>query len=244
MKNSPTLLIDGDIVLHRVLNGNETDIDWGDGVSTLHSNHDDCKAMVRSLVKEWCKHFETKDYRIAISGTQNFRKTLAVDYKGQRTGRKPIGWKPLRDWLFATGKAKSIEGIEADDLMGIWATHGKLADPVIVSDDKDLRQIPGKVYAPRKGALYTVSEEEGFRFHLHQTLVGDRTDNYPGCPGVGEVRAARILDEDCSWSAVVSAFVSAGRDADFALVQARLAKILQFENFDFKKRKPILWRPR
>jgi len=245
---TPTLLIDGDLLLWRYLSGHERDIDWGDGVSTLHVNHEEVRGSIRAVIRKWRTDLGAGDVRVALSGSRNFRKELYPDYKGNRTGRKPIGFKPLRDWLFSTGKCRSVEGIEADDLLGIWATGGKIRDPIIVSSDKDFRQIPGRLFNPSTEELLTVSPGDADHHHMHQCLTGDRADNYPGCPGVGPKRADDILAQcresgQLPWISVVAAYERAGLGEPEALLQARLARILRVDDFDFEKKEPILWQP-
>ena len=242
----PTLLIDGDIVLHRVLASQETDVDWGDGVSTIFSDHAECKRHIRRTIRKWCEKFDTKSYRLALSGSANFRKDLDPDYKGNRTGRKPVGWKPLKDWLFSQGNTRTLGGVEADDLLGIWATHGVIQNTIIISDDKDLRSIPGKLYVPRLDEVIDISVEEADQYHMEQTLTGDRTDNYKGCPGFGEKKSAALFAkaEGPLWPLIVKCFEKAGLTEDDALLQARLARILRFEDYDMVNKKPILWSPK
>ena len=63
-------------------------------------------------------------------------------------------------------------------------------------------------------------------------------------PTIGIKRAAAILEkEGCNWKAVLDTFISKGMTEDDALKNARLAKILQFENFDHDANIPILWIP-
>ena len=71
--------------------------------------------------------------------------------------------------------------LEADDAMGIYAT--KLTGNIIVSPDKDMKQIPGKLYNLED--TITITPEEGAKWHLIQTLAGDQTDGYSGVPGIG-----------------------------------------------------------
>jgi DNA polymerase-1 len=80
-----------------------------------------------------------------------------------------------------------------------------------------------------------------------QTLVGDSTDNYKGCPSVGPVKANKLLDESETtaeaWSNILKAFDKAGLSSQHALVQARLAKILRHENYDYQTKTIKHWEP-
>ena len=124
--------------------------------------------------------------------------------------------------------------------MGIYATF----EPgnIIVSPDKDMRQIPGKLY--NLDETVEVSEEEGMRWHLIQTLAGDQTDGYGGVPGIGVKRAIALLDKDgYTWDTVVKAFKSKELDEDVALMNARLAKILTHTDYDAINKRVIPWFP-
>ena len=80
--------------------------------------------------------------------------------------------------------------LEADDAMGIYA---KLTGNIIVSPDKDMRQIPGKLYNLED--TITITPEEGAKWHLIQTLAGDQTDGYSGVPGIGVKRTTTLFRE-------------------------------------------------
>ncbi len=87
-----------------------------------------------------------------------------------------------------------------------------------------------------------ITKEEGDRWHLIQTMAGDQTDGYSGVPGIGIKRAAALLDEHGdTWKTVVDAFADKGLDESVALQNARLAKILQAENYDFTNQTIKLW---
>jgi DNA polymerase-1 len=146
--------------------------------------------------------------------------------------------------------------------MGVLATKPG-NDTVIYSLDKDLMQIPGKHLVD--GKIVVVTEEEGDYLHMMQTLTGDPTDGYKGCPGMGKVSAARLLDSvgtkgceespDCwcmgncknkdrtQWEAIVKAFERAGQTEADALKQARLARILRWSDWDQQKQQVVLWTP-
>jgi DNA polymerase-1 len=126
---------------------------------------------------------------------------------------------------------------------------------IIISQDKDMQTIPAQVW--RKGDLVHVSEDEADTYHMFQTLTGDITDGYKGCPGVGKVKAEKLLtvtdkhgpiDPETThvqwmWEQVVGAYVKAGLTEEDALRQARLARILRWSDWDNEKKQPILWSP-
>ena len=130
--------------------------------------------------------------------------------------------------------------LEADDAMGIYATLH--ADNVICSPDKDMRQIPGKLYDLDE--VKDVTPEEGKQWHYIQTLAGDQTDGYSGVPGIGVKRAIALFEEHgYNWSTIVQAFKEKDLDEDVALMNARLAKILTVDDYDLEQERPILWTP-
>ena len=119
--------------------------------------------------------------------------------------------------------------LEADDAMGIYAT----ANPgnIIVSPDKDMRQIPGKLYDLKE--TMTIGKLDGHQWHYIQTLSGDQTDGYGGVPGIGVKKASALFEkEGYTWETVVKAFESKGLDENDALMNARLAKILTCKDYD------------
>jgi DNA polymerase-1 len=136
--------------------------------------------------------------------------------------------------------------------MGVLATHPKTvreSQPIIVSQDKDMQTIPTQVW--RQGELMTISEEQADYYHMFQTLVGDTSDGYKGCPGVGKVKAEKLLTDvllqpglpQPYWPTVVACYEKAKLTEQDALTQARLARILRFSDWDNEKKEPILWTP-
>ena len=79
----------------------------------------------------------------------------------------------------------------------------------IVSPDKDMRQIPGKLY--NLDEMTEIDPEEGRRWHLVQTLAGDQTDGYGGVPGIGVKRAISLFEKTgYNWKTVVTRFQRQG----------------------------------
>lgn len=64
-------------------------------------------------------------------------------------------------------------------------------------------------------------------------LSGDAVDNYKGCPSIGKVKAAAIVDavidepEETIWKTIVETYESKGLTGEDALTQARVARILR-----------------
>ena len=235
------LLIDADYIVYKCCAACETEIDYGEDVIFVTSNYSDAYKAVTRDISNITKQFG--DFATPIlffSDSSNFRKKISPDYKGHRNRKKPCGYKRVIRDLRINYEVIVMKTLEADDAMGIYAT----AHPgnMIVSPDKDMRQIPGKLYNLTDTTYIT--PEEGARWHLIQTLAGDQTDGYSGVPGIGVKRAETLFDkEGYSWQTVLKAFNDKGlTDAD-ALLNARLARILTLDDYDTKRQEPILWTP-
>ncbi len=103
-----------------------------------------------------------------------------------------------------------IDGFEADDIIGTVATTAgrQGIETYMLTPDKDYGQLVGDnvyMYRPRHGGGYeTLGAEEicskyGITNPLQVidllSLMGDSADNFPGCPGVGEKTAAKLINE-------------------------------------------------
>lgn len=243
------LLFDADMIIYIACAACEKDIDWGNDLWTLHVDLSEVKDKIDEMVVTYGDSAIRKmgyegeyEYVMCLSDKSNFRKQILSSYKLNRANkRKPVGYSGALAWVKENYNCYSIPTLEADDCLGILATSGD--NTVIISGDKDFKTIPGRFYNFISDALYKTSEEEANYNHLMQTLVGDTADNYKGCPGIGAVKAKKLLDEDCSWETVVKAFEKAGLSEEEALTQARVAYILRTANYDFIKQQISLWRP-
>ena len=242
-----TLLIDGDVVAYKATAAVEQEIDWGDDLFTLHSNVDRAREIVEAQLAGWLTKLDAGNLIVAFSDSHNFRKDIFPAYKSNRKDkRKPVAYKQVKAWMEETWICYQRPGLEGDDILGILSTSEKIirGQKIIISVDKDFKTIPGYFYNPDKDEKPEFYEEGDANYwHLMQTLMGDATDGYPGCPGVGPKKAEKLLEEDCSWFTVVSAYEKAGLTEDDALVQARCARILRTEDYDFKKKEVKLWSP-
>lgn len=237
------ILIDADILVYKAVASTEQEIEWEPDVWTIQTDlKDSHEAFEQQLNTILTAVGSKSNYKLCFSDSKNFRKDLDPTYKANRASlRKPVGFKAFREQVVEKYPSFSQPGLEADDCLGILATKFIAKSPIIVSDDKDLMQIPGKHLV--NGAIVSVSKEEGDYLHMKQTLTGDAVDGYPGCPGIGPKTAEKLLADGNHWEAVIKAYTKAGLTEADALLQARLARILQVEDWDEKKRKPILWNP-
>jgi DNA polymerase-1 len=235
------LLIDADYIVYKSCAAAETEVDFGDDVILVTSNFSDAyKATIGELTKIRDKFGSFSDLILFFSDTKNFRKKIMPEYKGHRNRKKPCGYKRVIKALKDNYEVIVMPELEADDALGIYAT--KNSGTIIVSPDKDMKQIPGKLY--NLDEEFTITEAEGAKWHLIQSLAGDQTDGYSGVPGIGVKRAETLFNkEGYSWKTVVKAFVDKGLNEYTAITNARLARILTVDDYDFTNNRPELWTP-
>ena len=235
------LLIDCDFVVYKCCAAAESEIDFGDDVIIVTSTFKDAYSCVKRELNRIANKFGSFDEMILFfSDSKNFRKDIQKDYKGLRNRKKPCGYRRVINKLTEEYSVIRMPTLEADDAMGIYAT--KNTGNIIVSPDKDMKQIPGMLW--NFDDSFTITKEEGAKWHLIQSLAGDNTDGYAGVPGIGVKRAAALFEEKgYSWKTVVAAFEEKDLSEDIALENARLAKILTTEDYDHEKGEPILWNP-
>jgi DNA polymerase-1 len=240
------LLIDGDLVLYKTACGVEKEVHWDEENHVLYANVEDAWGCVQEYVKQLTDKFKPTNIVFALTGKGNFRKDLFPLYKANRQGtRKPLCYADLAQRLKDNYNVVQYDRLEADDVLGILATKPTSSLRIIVSDDKDMRSVPCQLYT--KGEISVITEDEADYNHMFQTLCGDQADGYPGCPKIGPVKAAAILDAykgGSLWAGVMSAYHKADQSTDYALTQARLARILRWEDWDSVKKEPILWTPK
>ena len=235
------LLIDCDFVVYKCCAAAETEIDFGDDVIVVTSTFKEAYSCVKRELGRIADKFGSFDEMILFfSDSKNFRKDIQKDYKGHRNRKKPCGYRRVINKLMDEYPVIKMSTLEADDAMGIYAT--KHTGNIIVSPDKDMKQIPGQLY--NFDETFTITKEEGDKWHLIQSLAGDNTDGYSGVPGIGVKRAAALFDDKgYSWKTVVEAFKEKDLSEEVALMNARLARILTNEDYDDEKMEPILWNP-
>lgn len=235
----------------------------------------EAKAAAEGFIEEVVATLKADEVIICLSDeVENFRKSIDPTYKAHRANSiRPQHLYDLKEWLAAEWPSEARPTLEADDVMGILSTEPHEGRRIIVSADKDMQTVPGWLFNPNKDTkARLITREAAERFHLWQTLVGDQTDGYPGCPGCGPQGADLVLDgrlwqrkdreitrgpnkgtvrvewvfddyhEGPVWDRIVAAYEKAGKTEKDALVQANLARILKAQDVDGKRIIP--WTPK
>lgn len=253
-----TLLLDSDIIAYQHAASSQTDIDW-DGDGNKSSYTDDFDLVMHNVtnsIDALVEKLKADNYIVCLScdSKDNWRKDILPSYKENRSGvAKPLLLAAIKDAMRSRYNCYERPRLEADDIMGILSTHPKLVKgkKIIVSIDKDMKTIPGWLFNPNKADKpILISEPEADYWHLYQTLIGDTTDGYKGCPGIGPKKAEKILignghpeEQLHRWKYIVQTFEAKGLTEEDALVQARVARICRHTDYDFKNKEVILWKP-
>jgi 5'-3' exonuclease len=237
-----SLLIDADYIVYKCCAATETEIDFGEDLIVVTSRFSEAYEYVERELYNIASDLGCFDDSILFfSDSVNFRKSIDPAYKGHRNRKKPCGYKRVINKLKEEYHVVIMPTLEADDALGIYAT--KEPGHIICSPDKDMRQIPGQLFDLTQEVV-EITPEMGDRWHLIQAMAGDQTDGYAGIPGIGIKRAEALLEANgATWQTVVEAFAAKDLDESVALMNARLAKILQCDDYDFTNQEPRLWNP-
>jgi 5'-3' exonuclease len=214
-------LIDADIVAYRV-------------ACTLQEDdaEDFVYARAEDLVDQILVNTEATEYRLFLTGKNNFRYSIYPEYKAHRPTEKPFWLEKCRQYLIATFNAEVIDGQEADDALGIAQTE----DTIICSIDKDLLMIPGRHYNFVKDEFQEVTNDSGMRHFYMQCLTGDRSDNIKCIENIGPKKAEKILAGCVTEQELFNAVRDAYSNDEEFLMNGRVLWIRRKENEDWKDR--------
>lgn len=239
-------LIDADMILHHAIGAAQQEVQWDDDIWVqwcgLREARDTYYSMLATLGE--AAGFGLDDCWHCFTSRSQFRRDLFPGYKAKRKGSKPIGYGALKAEILASDHAFMYDQIEADDVISLLSDRLEEADYVIVSGDKDLRQIEGP-HCNLTGEVEYVSPLDACYNFWIQAVMGDPVDGIPGAKGIGKVKAERIARNmdltdpvDC-WRHVLAAY----GDADEALLNARLVRLLRHDEYDFNNHTVKLWEP-
>jgi DNA polymerase I len=264
----PDALIDAELYLFRAAAASQYEEEWAPDEWTYVCRHGEARAHFQDQMAEIKGRLPDHDLVLCFGDSASFRYSLWPTYKANRkTNRKPAGYGKLLEWAKESAEGRgwrvfkrvapplglgTMAEVEGDDMLGLAYAPGD----VIVSEDKDMLSLPGLHLRGLgllggAGELVEVSQAEADRWFFTQTLTGDSADNYPGCSGIGAVKAAKILeglkDPVVMWKHTLAAFIKAGHSEQFAITQARCARILRAGEYGWDavtgESGPILWTP-
>ena len=168
-----------------------------------------CNTLNEVLTKEKPTHIG-----VAFDHGKTFRHDAFPEYKAQRE-ETPEDIKisvPLIKQVLEAMRIPilQVDGFEADDIIGTIATRfgADGIDTFMLTPDKDYGQLIGPnvfMYRPRHGGGYEIlgEKEVEAKYGIPTpaqvidllALMGDSADNFPGCPGVGEKTAAKLINQ-------------------------------------------------
>ena len=180
------LIVDGDVVAFR---------------SAWNKNcFEDAVDRFEEMIEEIRERCFATEVKIAIQGVNNFRTKFFPDYKNTPNRHKAKANNPyfmdMRNYLIEEGLAEPSDGMEADDLVHIWAKEARDAGMpfVVASIDKDLLCIEGTHYLIHKNKFVYMDKDEADIHYWIQILTGDGVDNIRGLKGIGPKKAQKILE--------------------------------------------------
>jgi len=247
---SYTALIDADSLIYKVgfsiedkTVWNEYEVQYEDAEPDVEyiTDLEQCYATCDALVENIMFAAEAEECLLVFTGKGNFRYDNPLGYKQHRVGaRKPTAYTEILNYLMTKYPSKMCEGYEADDYV-VWLKMQKPDDYMVCAIDKDvIYQTPGLHYNYSTEDYISVSERKAKLFEYYQCLVGDTSDGYKGCPGIGPVKAKDILrecqDEQEMWSAVVDTYEKKGLTKEDAINTMRLCSMHQFNGEEV-----VLW---
>lgn len=218
------IIFDLDAMAFRACAAAERDCQWDNGVWSIWATENDILKAYESLCDDYMRMMRHHYGKEAVAAAEvvlaesigaNWRIAYEPTYKGTRrdtskVNRKPVGYNWLLETVRRTSDVRHTKHYEGDDVIGILATSDtdKYRN-VVVALDKDFLTIPCEFLRVNTEELVVISKQEAEMNLYHQTLVGDASDGYPGCKGVGAVSAAKILEgltSQDAWYAVINEF--------------------------------------
>jgi 5'-3' exonuclease len=244
-------LVDGDIAAYRASSIKTEGMEDEDGTpgEMVFLSPTVAADIACKTVEAWTRQAGCTTQLLAFTGQGNWRKVVMPSYKANRAGMaRPIHLGTVRRTMCERFDHRVVDGLEADDILGVLATRPAFAEAIIVSPDKDLRTVPGRHLSPLKDdGVVPISAAEANRRWLLQTLTGDVSDGYTGIPRVGPVKAAKVLGNARTvsdmWAAVVQAYLDHGLTEADALMTARVARILRDVDYSKSTKSIRLWHP-
>ncbi|MGC9401832.1 DNA polymerase I [Vibrio genomosp. F10 str. 9ZC157] len=200
--DNPLILIDGSSYLYRAFHAYPDSMTNGEiPTNAIYG----VVNMLRSMMRQFSSE------RIAVifdAKGKTFRDDMYPEYKANRPSMPDdlrCQIEPLHDVIRAMGLPLiSIPGVEADDVIGTLSSQAsEMGMPVLISTgDKDMAQLVNEHVTLINTMTNVVMDREGVieKFGIppeliidYLALMGDKVDNIPGVPGVGDKTATALL---------------------------------------------------
>lgn len=244
-----TLLIDGDLYAFSTSVAFQEENPF---TGELEYNGTLARSVMDQRIRNMMKRFGTHKVKVFFScdRANNWRRAIVPSYKMNRQGKlSPIGLAGMISYMKECWPYVEEPTLEADDLIGIYATDRSLCkDPIICSYDKDFLTIPGKIYNSNKDILKKMNKVESFKAFIYQVLIGDSSDGYKGLKNQGPKKAMAFIAKHSRtlhdiWEPLLELAGKCGHDEEYIISQARMAHILQKGDYDFETKAVRLWEP-
>ena len=209
----PTLyLIDGHALAYRMYYALTA---GGSNTATWQTSKGEPTAGIYGFAREMIRILEQEQpeyMAVAFDTGKTFRDEMFPEYKATRA-KMPDDLRPqierIREMVDAFNLPRlEMEGYEADDVLGSVAkiANEKGVGVKIITGDRDLLQLVNErtaVYVAGDNKTYVTDDDvSNSKFGVppnqvidYKAIVGDKSDNIPGVPGVGEKTALRLLEQ-------------------------------------------------
>ena len=212
-RQAPVVLVDGSSYLFRAFYA----------LPDLRSTDGHPTGAIRgviSMLRRLAKDYPQSPLAVVFDAPgRTFRDDFYAEYKANRSAmpddlREQIA--PIHAMIKAMGlPLVSVEGVEADDVIGTYAAQATALqrETVISTGDKDMAQLVTPYVTLVNTMTETTTDAEGVRAKFgvgpelivdYLALMGDTVDNIPGVPKVGPKTAAKWLNEYGSLDALMS----------------------------------------
>lgn len=201
---SPLILVDGSSYLYRAFFASQqADLRNSAGIPT------GAIRVVTSMLKSLIKQYPESPIAVIFDAKgKTFRDEIYSEYKAQRPPmpddlRSQV--EPIHNIIKAMGFPLIVEeGVEADDVIGTMAREASALgiDTLISTGDKDMAQLVDQHVTLINTMTDTLMDIQGVKDKFgippeliidYLALMGDKVDNIPGVPGVGEKTALALL---------------------------------------------------
>lgn len=202
--DNPLILVDGSSYLYRAFFASQqADLRTSEGIPT------GAVRVVTSMLRSLIKQYPDSPIMVVFDAKgKTFRDDIYPEYKANRPSMPDdlrVQIEPIHKIIEAMGlPLLAVEGVEADDVIGTLARQASAigCNTLISTGDKDMAQLVDQHVTLINTMTDTRMDPEGVQEkfgvppeHIidYLALLGDKVDNIPGVPGVGEKTALGLL---------------------------------------------------